>query len=101
VQEAALLNREPPLDAQMIVCINAWQTLFSCRPHGLRPMAIPKAAPILVPYRGEIPWTAIREYAALHGLGREAVGLLVDVISELDSDRTAAELCEMKQRTPR
>lgn len=85
----------------MTIAISAWQTLDSCRPHSLRPMPVPKARPILVPYRGEIPWTAIEQYGRFQGLGPEAVVLLAEVIAGLDNDRARRENDEFKRKAPR
>jgi hypothetical protein len=100
-KERSVLDREPPLDLQMTVAISAWQTLDSCRPLGLRPMPVKCAAPVLVPFRGEIPWTAIEQYGRFHGLGPEAVVLLAEVIGRLDNDRAKRDNDEFQRKAPR
>ncbi len=91
-KEQQVLDRQPRLDMQMLVCIDAWQRLDSVRPLGLRPIAVKGAAPVLVPFRGAIGWDKVRDYGEYHGLGREGVALLAEVIAMLDADRSAEEM---------
>jgi len=100
-KEQRVLARQPPFDAQVQICVNAWDTLESARPYYLRPVPVPKAAPVLMPFRGEIPWPAIEQYGRLHCMSREAVVLLVEVIAGLDAKRSEREQNELKRRSPR
>lgn len=75
--EQAILDRQPPHDDGVALCLTAWAELSTCRPIG---MAV-----------GPIPWTAIIEWARFHGLDREATGVLVSVIRRLDNDRAERE----------
>lgn len=85
--ERRILDAEPPRDMQVSICIDAWHRLDTARPLGMRPLPVKGAAPILVPFAGAIPWPAIEQYGRFHGLGREAVVLLVEVIEQLDYAR--------------
>lgn len=97
--ERRILDAEPTFDTQVAICVNAWDTLESARPHYLRPVPVPKAAPVLMPFRGEIPWTAIEQYGRFHGLSREAIVLLADVIASQDIDRAKREAIELKRKS--
>lgn len=85
----------------MRICIDAWDMLDSTRPLGTRPMAVKSAPPIMVPFRGPIPWTAIEQYGRFHGFSREAVVLLAEVIAQLDVQRAERESAELKQKAGR
>lgn len=100
-KERALLDSQPALDPRMSLCIEAWDLLDSARPHGLTPMPVPKAAPILVPYRGAIPFPAVRSFAELKGMGATATLLLADVIARLDHDRACKEAEDLRRKAPR
>jgi hypothetical protein len=99
--ERKLLEQQPDCDLQMLIVIGAWKVLDADRPYALRPMAVPKAPPIYVPFRGEIPSRAVAQYARDEGMSTEAARLLIEVIAYLDADRAARELNEMKRRMPR
>lgn len=96
-REQVVLDQEPERDLQTMVCIDAWQTLHSARPHILRLVPVPKAAPLLMPFRGEIPWPAIEQYGRFHCLSREAVVLLAEVIAGLDAKRTQDEVAQIRR----
>lgn len=92
------MRKQPELDMQAGLCVRAWQDLDSDRPHGVRPMPVKRGPPILVPYQGAIPWTAIREYGEHHGLGREGIALLADVIGQQDFERAERESSELRSK---
>ncbi len=100
-KERALIDSQPEIDPRMSLCVEAWDLLESSRPLGLTPMPVPKAAPILVPFRGAIPFPAIRSFAELKGLGQTATLLLVDVIARLDHDRARREAEDIRRKAPR
>jgi hypothetical protein len=97
-QERAILAQEPPLDTAMAICIDAWERLDSARLPGLRPMAVPKSAPILVPFYGPIPWPAIESYARHKGLGVEATEAIALAIEHNDAIRTKRQNDEMRRQ---
>lgn len=83
---------------QASLVLSAWQALDSCRMLGVRPMPVQKGRPIMVPYAGPIPWTAIEQYGRFRGLGREAIALLAEVIARLDFERSEREASELRSK---
>lgn len=69
----------------MLLCIEAWEDLHSCRPVGFAGA-------------GLIPWTAIVEWCRFRELDRDVMQMLVMVLRKLDYDRAEREAS--KERTP-
>jgi hypothetical protein len=64
-------------------------------------MPVKGAPPVLVQFRGEIPWTAIEKYGRFHGLGPEAVVLLAEENGRHDGDRAKRDNHEIQPKAPR
>lgn len=74
VSDRAILDAVPsqgPAEAIVVAC---WHDLDSCRPIGMAGA-------------GAIPWTAIMQWADLHGMQREMALVLADAIRILDVQR--------------
>ncbi len=79
-----MLDEQPILDVAALLCLDAWQTLETCRALGYGVL-------------GPIPYTAILAWAREHRLDPEARMILVDTIRTLDRDRM--ERASNKNRT--
>jgi hypothetical protein len=77
VQLAELEAREPPRDTACFMCVRAWFDLGTERSIG---MAV-----------GPIPWSRIVQWCRFYGLDRDATGLVIHVVRQLDNDHAAAD----------
>lgn len=74
---------EPERDFAMQTVLRAWADLSTCRPIGMTV--------------GPIPWTAIVQWAEFHDLDRDAAGILVHVIRQLDIERAESEASKQQK----
>lgn len=81
--QQAILDEVPPLDAAMVIVLEAWRDLETCRPIGM--MA------------GPIPWTVMREWCRVEELDSEASGVLVAALSYVDREDFAKRAAKQKQ----
>ncbi len=76
--EQEVISRQPSIDAAILMCIECWHDLASCRPEGFAG-------------RGSIPFTAILTWADFKQLDRELTAVLIVVIRRLDHERAERE----------
>ncbi len=82
---------EPPLSEYAEFFLRAFDMLSSCRPVGFS--------------EGQIPWTAVNDFAISRGLDREMTNALEAVIMALDRaylanrDRNPPRMAKFKERT--
>jgi hypothetical protein len=72
--ERAILDAAPELGPAESAVLMCWHDLASCRPVGMSGA-------------GAIPWTAIMEWARMHGMEREQSIVLAEAIRILDVKR--------------
>ncbi len=72
------MSAQPRMDAAMLMCVECWHDLASCRADGYSG-------------RGQIPFTAILAWSDFKQLDRDLTAMLITVIRRLDYDRTERE----------
>lgn len=80
-----MLGEQPPCDAAITICVEAWHDLSTCRALGYGVM-------------GMIPWTAIVQWAGFHQLDADNTALLITVIQRLDGQRAEREASKARNR---
>lgn len=82
-----ILAREPPLDEGGLILARAYAELSTCRPYSATPAG-------LIPHA--IPWTAMADWCAWHGLDGELAAHAMAVIAQIDRVMTKRAIDRLK-----
>lgn len=85
LEEQEILDQEPELDDQMLLVLEAWQELDSCRQLGMG-------------ISGKIPIDKLYIWAAVNGLDHELMQMVADAIRYLDGQRLERLASEQEHR---